>query len=155
MTPHLQRLQTVVLDYIRSRGLHGATDPEIALGTGLCGDTSRARRCELRDLGQIVHSGRTRPTDSGRAAIVWVSAETELRPARTSASSSPSPPAAPVKPAAGSAACPRCGATTYRDTKIHGDRSTRRDCSRCGLFVAFTVWYGQPNTTTDRRSVDS
>lgn len=39
--------------------------------------------------------------------------------------------------------CHRCGATTWSDTPIHGGRSVRRDCARCGRFVDFPVWYGR------------
>ena len=37
----------------------------------------------------------------------------------------------------------RCGSTTFRDVPIHKGRSIRRDCVRCGHFVAFLVWYGK------------
>jgi hypothetical protein len=35
----------------------------------------------------------------------------------------------------------RCGSTTWRDVPIHGGRSVRRDCGRCGRFLDFPVWY--------------
>lgn len=37
----------------------------------------------------------------------------------------------------------RCGSTTWCDVTIHGGQSVRRDCSRCGRFLDFPVWYGQ------------
>jgi len=37
----------------------------------------------------------------------------------------------------------RCGSITWRDVPIHGGRSTRRDCARCGRFISFPVWYGK------------
>ena len=37
----------------------------------------------------------------------------------------------------------RCGSTSWRDEPIHGGRSMRRDCRRCGRFVKFPVWYGK------------
>ena len=38
--------------------------------------------------------------------------------------------------------CDRCRSTEYRDVSIHGGRSVRRDCARCGRFLDFPVWYG-------------
>ena len=66
-----KRMLDEVEDFIRERGPHGATDEEIGLALRLQADTSRARRCELRDNGKIVDSGRRRPTHSGRLATVW------------------------------------------------------------------------------------
>lgn len=37
----------------------------------------------------------------------------------------------------------RCGSTTWRDVSIHDGQSVRRDCGRCGRFLAFPVWYGK------------
>ena len=36
----------------------------------------------------------------------------------------------------------RCGSTTCRDVPIHDGQSVRRDCSRCGTFIEFPIWYG-------------
>ena len=56
----------------------------------------------------------------------------------------PAPPVAtrgaPAKPA--KPVC-RCGGTTWRDVPIHGGRSVRRDCGRCGRFLGFPVWYNK------------
>lgn len=41
------------------------------------------------------------------------------------------------------AVCSRCGSGSYVDVPIHGGRSLRRDCRRCGRFIAFVVWYGR------------
>ena len=60
-----------VLDYLRSKGRHGATDQEISRDLQIRLDSARARRCELRDQGRAVDSGHRRATDSGRPAIVW------------------------------------------------------------------------------------
>jgi len=65
-------LQRRVLRFIRERGARGASDHEIAAGLDMLLDTVRARRVELRDLGAIAPSGRTRPTPSGRQATVWI-----------------------------------------------------------------------------------
>jgi hypothetical protein len=72
LRPMLAELQKRVLAFIAGRGTLGATDQEISLGLKMKSDTSRARRVELRDLGLVFDSGRHRPTDSGRAAAVWV-----------------------------------------------------------------------------------
>jgi len=39
----------------------------------------------------------------------------------------------------------RCGSTTWQDFPIHGGQSVRRDCGRCGRFVCFATWYGEPH----------
>jgi len=39
------------------------------------------------------------------------------------------------------AAVCRCGSTAGRDFPIHGGRSTRRDCARCGRFLDFPRWH--------------
>jgi hypothetical protein len=41
--------------------------------------------------------------------------------------------------------CDRCGSTSYRDVPIHGGRSTRRDCGRCGRFIGWPRWYADAN----------
>ncbi len=61
-------------------GVHGATAEELADELGLAGDSIRPRLWELRgknrkrkDLPRRVRdSGRTRPTQAGRGAVVWV-----------------------------------------------------------------------------------
>ena len=153
---HLQRLQAAVLGFVEERGPRGATDEEIRLGLELSGDTARARRCELRDAGLIVDSGRRRKTRTGRRAVVWVSAATGARarpdqpPVATPAPIDHARQSIPDRPgpAAGDQAaswrCPRCACTTWQDVPIHHGRSTRRDCARCGRAVGFPVWHGQP-----------
>ena len=39
--------------------------------------------------------------------------------------------------------CPRCRSAEYIDTSIHGGRSARRDCRKCGKFLGFPVWIGR------------
>ena len=39
--------------------------------------------------------------------------------------------------------CDRCGCSRMKDIPIHGGRSIRRDCARCGRFKNFSVWYGE------------
>lgn len=73
--PHTGRMLDAVFSFIRQRGLHGATDAEICQALNLQTDTGRARRCELRDAGQVTDSGRTRATPSGRQATVWIAAD--------------------------------------------------------------------------------
>jgi predicted RNA-binding Zn-ribbon protein involved in translation (DUF1610 family) len=57
----------------------------------------------------------------------------------------PPPPSPQPPPHAGPAAprCPHCGSAATRDVPIHGGRSVRRDCTTCGRFVSFPVWYGE------------
>lgn len=51
---------------------------------------------------------------------------------------SPRPEAAIEELAAGPR-CSRCGCAQYIDVAIHGGRSTRRDCARCGRFLTSRV----------------
>jgi hypothetical protein len=50
----------------------------------------------------------------------------------------PTPEMTPAKSA--KAVC-RCGSTSWRDVPIHNGQSVRRDCSRCGRFIDFSIWY--------------
>ncbi len=61
-----------VLDFLSRRGPHGATDEEIAIELSIRLNSAGARRCELRDRGLAVDSGRRRETSSGSLAAVWV-----------------------------------------------------------------------------------
>lgn len=67
--------QQTVLAFIRDAGAHGSIDEEIevlAASLGKRESTFRARRVELFRDGLIANAGRTRPSKSGRAAIVWI-----------------------------------------------------------------------------------
>jgi hypothetical protein len=57
----------------------------------------------------------------------------------------PKTPPPPRKPKRPDAVC-RCGSTRWRDVPIHGGRSIRRDCARCGRFLSFPLWYGRADT---------
>ena len=41
--------------------------------------------------------------------------------------------------------CDGCGRHQYVDTPIHGGRSIRRDCERCGRTWGFPVWNPPPD----------
>ena len=82
IVPVLADLQKRVLRFLLESG--ASTDQEIQMGLRLRLDTTRARRCELRDLGVIIDSGKRRPTDSGRSAVVWM-----VNPSFSSGRSSP------------------------------------------------------------------
>jgi predicted ArsR family transcriptional regulator len=49
----------------------GYTDEEVSDITGMPGNTVRPRRVELIGMGLVARTERTRPTRSGRRAIVW------------------------------------------------------------------------------------
>lgn len=70
---HHDRLRAMVLNYIRSVGYRGATDEELQVVLNMEGNTERPRRRALVTLGLCFDSGKTRPTKSGRKAVVWVS----------------------------------------------------------------------------------
>jgi hypothetical protein len=78
----LNHYQKVVLDYLRACGAKGSTDEEGITGTGLNRNTYPPRRTELSQLGVVVDSGLRRETESGKDAIVWVSAVSENGTAR-------------------------------------------------------------------------
>lgn len=71
MVPHFNRLEKLVLQAIRARGQHGATDDELELMTGLSHQTASARRRTLVLKDALIDSGQRRLTRSGRRAIVW------------------------------------------------------------------------------------
>ncbi len=64
-------LRARVLDYVASRGVHGATNDEIVAGVGMLLQSVCARTNELWAVGLIRDSGRTRASRSGRSARVW------------------------------------------------------------------------------------
>ena len=68
-----------VFDDFRTRGSYGATDEEQQDGLDMNPSTQRPRRIELVQRGLVHDSGRTRPTRSGRAAVVWVAKVTHAQ----------------------------------------------------------------------------
>lgn len=66
--------RAVVLEAFKRAGLRGLTDQELDTVTpkSFSENTSRPRRNELVADGILKHSGRRRPTRSGKSAIVWV-----------------------------------------------------------------------------------
>jgi hypothetical protein len=69
--PHTTILRARVLDYIEQCMDYGATDEQCQSILNLDAHTQVPRRIELVRAGLIVDSGITRPTRSGRQAIVW------------------------------------------------------------------------------------
>lgn len=63
-----------ILDYLRSRGIDGASCDETERALGMSHQTCSARFRDLSRPGveEIVPSGEVRPTASGRRAMVWV-----------------------------------------------------------------------------------
>lgn len=57
---------------IEHRKHYGATDEELQIALKMNPNTERPRRQELQKMYMVKHSGRTRPTSSGRQAIVWI-----------------------------------------------------------------------------------
>ena len=70
--PDANRLRAVVLATLEQAGTEGMTDEEIQDATGLQGSCQRPRRVELVQRGLVRDSGNTRPTRSGRRAVVWI-----------------------------------------------------------------------------------
>lgn len=70
--PDIGRLEKLVLNAIRARGKHGATDDEIEQATQLSHQTTSARRRGLVIKRLVIADGEhRRPTRSGRNAQVW------------------------------------------------------------------------------------
>ncbi|MFA4972932.1 MAG: hypothetical protein WC683_09980 [bacterium] len=61
-----------LLRFLLDQANHGATDEEMQTATGMNPSTQRPRRCELVEMGKVRDSSNTRPTKSGRKAVVWV-----------------------------------------------------------------------------------
>lgn len=70
MTRPAAKLRQALLEFIR-KSFIGSTDEEAQLCLGMNPSTQRPRRVELVTMGLVRDSGRTRPTRSGRKAIVW------------------------------------------------------------------------------------
>lgn len=68
-------LRGKVLRFLKARGRHGATDHEMQSGIPMDPSTQRPRRIELVHKGLVQNSGRSRPTPSGRQAIVWITVD--------------------------------------------------------------------------------
>lgn len=67
--------RAAVLLAIDVAGDYGRTDYELERNLGLKRPSPGNRRGELVDAGLVEDSGRTRPTDTGHAAVVWVATE--------------------------------------------------------------------------------
>lgn len=80
MAPHLGRLQKLALDAIEAAGERGLTTDEMAAALRLDRWSCQPRTSELRRLLKIRDSGNRRPNITGRAAIVWVSANVAEAP---------------------------------------------------------------------------
>lgn len=70
ITKHIGPLHQRILAYLKVRP-EGATDIEMQEGLEMNPSTQRPRRIELAAAGKIENFGCTRPTKSGRNAIVW------------------------------------------------------------------------------------
>ena len=82
-------LRGQVLRSLRDDG--PATDEQIQQRLGMGANTERPRRRELQKLGLVVDSGRTRPTLSGRQAVVWAVAEAVPAPPAPKPAPKPAP----------------------------------------------------------------
>lgn len=67
--PNAGTLRAEVLEYLKHCG--PSTDEEMQHYMNLNPSTQRPRRIELVRAGLVYDSGQTRPTRSGRSAVVW------------------------------------------------------------------------------------
>jgi hypothetical protein len=77
ITPRVNKLQAMVLEYVKSKGKAGATDRDIEDDLRILGSTARPRRIELVFKGLLVDSGQRRKPKNGigRNAAVWIVSE--------------------------------------------------------------------------------
>jgi len=72
IAPKAGSLRARLLGFARERGVRGFTDAQAQAALEMDPSTQRPRRVELQRAALIRDSGRTRPTPSGRSAVVWV-----------------------------------------------------------------------------------
>jgi len=72
IAPDAATLRRRIFELLRRKGRAGATDEEMQLELQIQGNTQRPRRREMQLSRMLADSGRTRPTNSGRQATVWV-----------------------------------------------------------------------------------
>ena len=77
--PKTKRDQVALLAWLAECGEHGATDDEIKARFGWDGDYERPRRWTLGKKGLVIASGKTRKTEDGFPAIVWVEMKIGLK----------------------------------------------------------------------------
>jgi len=73
--PHKTRLHRMMLEWFEAQGEAGGTDEEGTAACGIEGNTWRPRRGELEVERRLKRTERTRPTKSGRSAVVFVATE--------------------------------------------------------------------------------
>ena len=73
--PAAGTLRALVLDFLIAQSAHGATDEEMQTACKINANTQRPRRQELERGGWIRRTDRTRPTASGRDAVIYVAIE--------------------------------------------------------------------------------
>jgi hypothetical protein len=70
--PSAAAMREQVYAALAAAGDAGMTDEQIQDALNMGGSTQRPRRGELQKAGRVRDSGRTRPTRSGKPAVVWV-----------------------------------------------------------------------------------
>jgi hypothetical protein len=71
--PKARTIRDAVLAHTRACRAHGCTDADLFVAfPQFSQSTIRPRRVDLVAEGLVVDSGRTRPTPSGKKAVVWV-----------------------------------------------------------------------------------
>jgi transcription initiation factor IIE alpha subunit len=71
--PRIGEMHEMILRFLHLWG--AATDEQMQNELKMPANTQRRRRRELQNAKLIVNSGRTRATQSGRQAVVWILAE--------------------------------------------------------------------------------
>ena len=77
------------------------------------------------------------------AEIVEALSPRPASPVSSLAASQPTTWSAPTPRTFPPGTCDRCGSVKSVDVSIHDGISVRRDCAKCGRFMAFPVWYGE------------
>lgn len=69
---HKARIRREILTWIATRGYIGATCDEVEASLGISHQTASARITEAKMVGDLIDTGRRRPTRTGRSAAVYV-----------------------------------------------------------------------------------
>lgn len=77
VAPKISKLQRLILDILDRNGYEGATPWELIKETGVIYNTVWRRLSELKNMGMIVNTERTRPNNRGFNETVVVIAEGE------------------------------------------------------------------------------
>ena len=128
-------LRAAVLAHITASAKHGATDEEMQVALEMDGNTERPRRRELQLGGLIVDSGRRRPTEKNRQAVVWVTAPLKQAVAVLPSAPEPEPARREPPPVAADPVPLTRKSSAKRKESIDGTRGRGSDVWNCRACI--------------------